>query len=664
MILNDRASLRPNLALLGSWAALLAVTVFAYWPGLNGPFVLDDFGAIAALGEYGGVTDWDTFKAFVFGGGGGPTGRPISLLSFLIDGNNWPSDSFPFKRTNLVIHLLNGLLLGTLARQILRVLQYDIWDAHRIAFAVAAIWLLHPFLVSTTLYAVQRMAQLATFFMLAGMITYLHGRLMIATSKLPAYVYMGMGIALFGVLATLSKENGILLPVLIGVLELTIISSQGSRLPPLNRAWVAAAIVVPSMVVFAYLVRTVFDDNFFEIVPPRDFSLYERLLTQPRVLLDYLGHWFVPELYTTGVFQDHFLKSTGLFAPVTTFVSLIFHLAVIALAVVKRHRWPLFAFAVLFFYGSHLLESTVLNLELYFEHRNYLASSFLVLPLAGWAVVRLGRLRFALAVLFIGLVLSSFTRYSANVWASLPSMVEASALKAPTSVRAQSRHAANLYNAGDHREAIVILDRAIKDIPGVHPMLIINRTIILCDLNLISEDDVADVVSALSSSYYDVRMFNIYSSLVASVAEDHCENVDQRTLERVFIGMLDVPQNSDPSSKEFSQIQFFIGYVQALDGRGAVATRAFEKSLRARSSASGAMRMAAILASSHAYDEALQLSDRALALLGTRNGKAVSDEKIRLADIRQFQATVRADRELWRSVNSADEALPPVPEAR
>ena len=100
-----------------AWGVVFLVTIFAYWPGLQGPFVLDDFSSLGALGNLGGVRDWDTFKAFVFGGTAGPTGRPLTLVSFLLDGNNWPTDPWPFKRTNLVIHLLNGALLGILTRE-------------------------------------------------------------------------------------------------------------------------------------------------------------------------------------------------------------------------------------------------------------------------------------------------------------------------------------------------------------------------------------------------------------------------------------------------------------------------------------------------------------------------------------------------------------------
>ena len=164
------------LPLLG-WAMVLLFVVVAYWPGLAGPFLLDDFGTLPALGDYGGVVDWETFKAFVLGGTSGPTGRPLSLLTFLADANNWPAESLPFKRTNLFIHMLNGIALGVLMTFVLRCVGVEQRRIPWIALVSAAVWMLHPFLVSTTLYIVQRMAQLSTLFVFAGLALYLHGRL-------------------------------------------------------------------------------------------------------------------------------------------------------------------------------------------------------------------------------------------------------------------------------------------------------------------------------------------------------------------------------------------------------------------------------------------------------------------------------------------------------
>ena len=106
---------------------------------------------------------------------------------------------------------------------------------------------MHPFLVSTTLYAVQRMAQLATLFVFAGLLGHLYGRRIAETRPARGYIVMTMSLAVFTLLATLCKENGALLPVLVGVMELTVLAS--SRLAPLDKRWTTLFLVVPAVFV-------------------------------------------------------------------------------------------------------------------------------------------------------------------------------------------------------------------------------------------------------------------------------------------------------------------------------------------------------------------------------------------------------------------------------
>lgn len=636
--------LREDAAIFGGWVLLFLVAGLAYWPGLSGPFVFDDFGSIAALGDRGGVTDWETFKAFVFGGHAGPTGRPLALLSFLFDANNWPTDPLPFKRTNLLIHLLNGALLGVLIGKILRLLQFEKQNARWIAFVSTACWLLHPFLVSTTLYAVQRMAQLSTLFVFAGLIGHLYGRSFLATNARKAYLIMSASVAVFTFLAMISKENGILLPLLIGVVEITVVSSQQARPVALNRYWSIVFILAPSTVIALYLVERTLSGGFFEISPPRDFSLYERLLTQPRILVDYLKHWFIPELYTTGVFQDHFIKSTGVLSPITTALSAVLHIGVIALATINRRRWPLFALAALFFYASHVLESSVIKLELYFEHRNYLAAAFLFLPLVVLLQKKVSRRLFFVVTIATMLLLAGFTRYSASIWADYPSMVEASAKKAPTSARAQAQYSMQLYNVQRYDESLQVIDTAIQSIPN-NIALRMTRNTILCNMGILAASDFDRSANLVSASIYDPRSINLYTTFVSSVSQQRCPDVSIEAVRDMFVDMLQVRQNAGPRSLRYSQILYFIGFTNVHAGESSQAVSAFEESLRARPGASHAMLMAAHLASGDYYDEALHFADLALQQLDRDSQRILQGGRVGADDIREFQAVVRADKE-------------------
>jgi hypothetical protein len=624
------------------WFLLLSVGVFAYWPGLSGPFLLDDFGTLADLGDLGGVKDWITFKAYVFGGVSGPSGRPLALLSFLIDGNNWPTDAWPFKRTNLAIHLLNGALLGIVIAKVLRLVEVEKKKSLWLALLCAACWLLHPFLVSTTLYAVQRMAQLSTMFIFAGIIFYLHGRSMLPGKTVKAYLTMSLALGTCTSLAVLCKENGALLPVLVMVLEFTIFASQDQRIAKLDRRWVTLFLLAPSLLLVAYMGYHTANMNFFENNLPRDFSIYERMLTQSRVLVDYLRHWFVPEPYTSGIFQDHFLKSTGFLSPISTALSTIFHILLIALCVIKRRKWPLFAFAILFFYVGHLLESTVLNLELYFEHRNYLSAAFLFVPFLVLLQEKASKAMFATAVLVLLFVFTGFTRHTTGIWKSYPTIVEASARKSPTSSRAQQQYSLVLFNALQYDDALRVTDTAIEQIPD-DEQLYVWRSIMLCNLGLLTDDDFEKMKRIVVTRNYDLRALGLYTALVNSVTGESCPAVSLEKLRTLFTGMLDIPMNADPRLPMYSQIKYFIGTVDIHLHNPQRAIENFIDSLQARPGAGHAMQMAALMASSEFYDEALLLSGIALAELKANTDGLNSTNQINEHDIIEFRKNVQTE---------------------
>jgi hypothetical protein len=104
----------------------------------------------------------------------------------------------------------------------------------------------------------------------------------------------------------------------------------------------------------------------------------------------------------------------------------------------------------------------------------------------------------------------------------------------------------------------------------------------------------------------------------------------------------------------FSQIQYFIGYIDVFADRPAEAVKAFEASLGARSGAGHAMMMAALMASRDYHDEALYLSDLALVQLAMTTQDSLTIERVRESDIREFRATVRADREAAAANDPSD----------
>jgi len=250
---------------------------------------------------------------------------------------------------------------------------------------------------------------------------------------------------------------------------------------------------------------------------------------------------------------------------------------------------------------------------------------------------------FVVVVLGFTAMLAGFTHYSATIWKTFPGIVEASARKAPTSARAQAQYASLLYGAKQFDESLVVLDRAIENIPNNNELLLTKRITILCHLGRLEAREFERVAGLLSGAEYDPRSLEVYSSFSMAVIDKQCPEVTLDAVQRMYVDMLKVPLNGDPTTLQYSHVQFLAGHAYMYGGRPREALRAFENSLDSRPGASHAMAMAALMASGNYNEEALQLSERALSELKESEGSVSLGESVLLSDVKEFQATVRAD---------------------
>ena len=119
-------------------------------------------------------------------------------------------------------------------------------------------------------------------------------------------------------------------------------------------------------------------------------------------------HLLIPHIQTRGLYQDGIVISTGLLTPWTTLPALLGLLTLGVGGWLARWRWPLLSLAILFFLAGHLLESTTIALELYFEHRNYLPAIFLFLPIAAGIMALRDQIKPVLVALIAILVSGSY----------------------------------------------------------------------------------------------------------------------------------------------------------------------------------------------------------------------------------------------------------------
>lgn len=490
------------------------VTYIVYAPGLTGGFLFDDFVNLDALGSLGGVTDWETLRAFVFGGSSGPTGRPVSLVSFLLNDNTWPSYAPWFKLTNLYIHLLSGLLLCWATLLLIRNLKtVSEQQAQWIAVLTCAFWLLHPYMVSTTLYVVQRMAQLATLFSLVGIVLYLYGRLQITIKPVRAYILMTMAIGIGTMLATFSKENGALLPLLILVIEFCLPKDKNKP----NWQWRALCLWLPSLVIAILMARYItFSDNPW---PNRNFNQIERVYTEFRIICEYLLHLFIPRIEGKGLYQDGYVISKSLLNPISTFFSLLTLLTLIVGASLAHKKTPVITLAILFFFAAHLMESTVIGLELYFEHRNYLAALFLFLPIAYYSVVLYEKHKvLSLVVIVILFMLTSMTYLRSSLWGENDRLELYWVQTATESPRAINSMATFYMNHNEYEKAYEYLEQQSERLPK-SSLLTASLLLQKVRAQIATEQDFITSAEKLKYQQFDAQAVKGVRTLIESIVE-------------------------------------------------------------------------------------------------------------------------------------------------
>jgi protein O-mannosyl-transferase len=438
-------------------AVVAVATVLAYWVGLGGPFVFDDYA------NFRSIPDWLQgrlgLSTLLFERGGGMFGRPISMASFALNAQLLGYTPFAFKLVNLALHLVIGAVVFALLR---RLLQLDAALSPRAAWlaaAITALWLLHPLHASTVLYAVQRMAQWSALIVLLGLWLYLALRQKVAKSG-SGYAAAGLflGIPALTTLAFLAKENGALLPLLCCVVELSYFERSKRPKPVKGFLWVfgVAPLLAGAALVFAK------SERFLGAYSGRDFDLYQRLLSQGRALCDYVFQLLLPNSTRMGVFTDDFAISTGWFAPPTTALAFAALAAASVLAWRLGRRSPSILFGWTFFLCAHALEASFLPLELYYEHRNYLPSVGLLTAVVALFVLFASRLEERdvsgnrIAKVALGgalLVFAIGTHGRARVWESPITIATSGLLAHPESINATSYVLSNAVAVNDAEAA-------------------------------------------------------------------------------------------------------------------------------------------------------------------------------------------------------------------
>lgn len=633
---------RIELCVFLSFLVVLLVSVWIFNQGVNKSFYFDDLVNLDALGAMGSVDSWESARQFIFGNGSGALGRPISMATFLLDDNTWPSDATSFKKTNIAIHAIIGLLVFWFSLLLARIKspQY----ASVIAMFVAAAWLVNPLHVSTVLYPVQRMAQLSTLFAIAGLICYVKGRASFHENDLGKGLFSFALVGICFLLSIFSKENGALLPLLILVVEVWISKAYSWRAD-----WVKhvsyTLIYTGVCLTIGYIIFSIFKNGLFETYPGRTFSPYERLITQPFVMFFYLKELLIPSLFTSGLYYDDVQAFKSIFAGPQVVVSVAALCALAFFGVSLLRKMVFSGLAICFFLAGHLLESTGLNLELIFEHRNYLPSVLLAFVWVDIVLLLKDKIAFGYALLVIPLVAyPAMSLERSNLWQNELILGKYLSVSRPKSTRSQIEYNNALLKLGLIQEARKAITLAVKVNPS-NVFLAMQAVVVECLTGTKESKHLEHLLNLAKNNKFDGRDRLIYEEMYKYMNEKRCSILTPRYFSSVlseFLNNEEDPHKPRTTSgrllNKYANI-FYVHYPEYYP---------YEVSISDRIMDSGnpeyLMNVAAQLASLGRFNEAIVLSDKALELV--RSGDlGASDRKAEVfeAIILDFQAIVQED---------------------
>ena len=397
-----------------------------YFPGFSSGFILDDYPNIVSNKHLQiDSLDLSSISRATFSGNSGPLKRPVSMLSFAFNIYLTKLDPFFLKLTNVLIHLLNGVLIYVLTFSLLSACKNKIFSREtelnigHLSILVSAAWLLHPINLTGVLYVVQRMTSLSALFTLLGLIFYIRGRVSQLNGQSGIFCLV-LSIFPCALLSVLSKENGALIVLYIFVIELVVFEFQTNSKRDKNLIFFYHLVFIFIPMISVALFLLINQEWMLNNYKGREFSMVERIMTESRVLWHYLHMIITANIGKMSLSHDDIIISTELLSPITTLPSLISLVLLTGIAVFSRKRMPIASFGIIFFMVGHSMESTIFPLEIMFEHRNYLPSYGILLMLfyyllkASYAIDKIiyGQLAACILIVFF-----SFNTYSrAGQW--------------------------------------------------------------------------------------------------------------------------------------------------------------------------------------------------------------------------------------------------------
>jgi tetratricopeptide (TPR) repeat protein len=345
----------------------------------------------------------------------------------------------------------------------------------------------------------------------------------------------------------------------------------------------------------------------------RDFTLEERLLTQARIIFQYLTNILLPGLQTPSLFHDDYMISKNIFHPWTTLISMLGIIALIIISWLSRNKIPLLSFSIAWFFIGHILESTIIPLELYFEHRNYLPILGPLLALVYFTIKALeyfthGRKAIMLGVVVFTFLLTGTTLVNTIMWGRPVELIVGSSQEHPESARA-----IEALEALELEMGFEIKDQKIKarlqnlyQGKNAHSSYVLFRDLkYSCFQGDLSTEKLNNTLTSLHQSIYEASAANALNSFVLDWVEGRCKNISSKEI----IDFLDALTGLKQLQYGFMPhiIQYNLSRLWEKERNFAKTMMHLEKAYRLKPELGGLLLQASYLTSAGYHDAALEL---------------------------------------------------------
>lgn len=354
------------------------------------------------------------------------------------------------------------------------------------------------------------------------------------------WLWMGACFLIFFPLSLLSKENGALLPLYILTLELFCIHKKA----PIGLKWIwIIAGGLPLAVGIGYIVL-IFNqfDNAYAL---NNVTPLSRLLTELSVLTFYAKLILFPQLSDMGLHHDDF-AILSLQAP-GAWLNLFIFLFIVYFIIYFRKRAPIICFGLTWFLISHVIESTILPLELVFEHRNYLAMVGLIIIPVYFVFSKLEPLKpyyKKIAYLAFSLLIINYAVLTVNrskIWSTETLYYANALLNHPRSARAHLDWANILLSHQYYQEGFLELEHAESLAPHQNSATI-QKLLVFCNQSTRPDAIYDKALWAVKNQPLSSHALNALDLLTQNALKKQCNSIPPKQIDNLLEAALTNPK--------------------------------------------------------------------------------------------------------------------------